>query len=381
VTAGGGSIAASLAEPSAGAASRSAIVVAMTDSDGEAEVNWTLGTEAGKQTAQAALRTWGADETAEFIATALPGPPAAIQVASGADQLGPTGQPLTMPLTSGVLDGYGNPVPGESVAWVVASGSGTLSETATVTDADGAATVTYTPSSVGTHEVTASVAGVATPATFMATGQAEAADPADDQCDLNTLPWDCSNSLASDQVPPDITVVRAWPSGGMLHIEIEFAGDVVANGTGAPNAIVGYLDIDADQDAGTGVQGVVDGFRTDGGSTGMGVEFVVVMFTRGGGSYAVIDEVGITGTFVPQFSGNRVLMSIPLSILGGDDGLVDLAVVAGTPEPGSEGSDLAPNTGSLAMASPTASATVRTTHRPLAPFELPWRIWKSPERR
>jgi hypothetical protein len=72
-----------------------------------------------------------------------------------------------MPLVALVQDARGVPVPGAVVEF---SGAGlSFSGNPAVTDADGRTSVVATPTATGSLTATASVAGVATPATFKLT--------------------------------------------------------------------------------------------------------------------------------------------------------------------------------------------------------------------
>lgn len=95
----------------------------------------------------------------------------AIVVSGGNNQTGPLSELLGTPLSVLVHDAYGNPVPGVNVAWAAVSGSGSLANATTQTDANGIATDGWTLGSVaGLQTVTATAAGLANaPVTFSAT--------------------------------------------------------------------------------------------------------------------------------------------------------------------------------------------------------------------
>ncbi|MFO7588186.1 MAG: Ig-like domain-containing protein [Gemmatimonadota bacterium] len=93
--------------------------------------------------------------------------PAAVAVVSGDAQAGKTLEALADPLVVLVTDADGDPVAGATVGWTVATGGGTLSDASTTTDAQGRASVTFTPgATLGTSTIAAGVSGVATPAEF-----------------------------------------------------------------------------------------------------------------------------------------------------------------------------------------------------------------------
>ncbi len=101
------------------------------------------------------------------------GAPALITYVSGGNATDPNQAPTNgkfpSPLTGLVKDAAGNPVPGATVTFAVpgSGASATLSSTTATTDSNGFATVSATANNtLGSYDVTASVAGVATPVTF-----------------------------------------------------------------------------------------------------------------------------------------------------------------------------------------------------------------------
>jgi adhesin/invasin len=109
-----------------------------TRSGGLASTTWTLGERAGAQrvTASAAGLT-----TVDFTATARAGSPSTIAVNGGNTQTVVVGTASLTPPSVIVKDAFGNPVPGVSIIFTVASGGGTLTNGAALTNAAGIATV------------------------------------------------------------------------------------------------------------------------------------------------------------------------------------------------------------------------------------------------
>lgn len=87
---------------------------------------------------------------------------AAIDVASGDNQIGVAGGRLPAPITAKVTDGLGKPMSGMTVAFAVASGGGTVSATTVVSDAQGMAATGWTLGSgvaTGAQHLTAALSG------------------------------------------------------------------------------------------------------------------------------------------------------------------------------------------------------------------------------
>jgi hypothetical protein len=95
--------------------------------------------------------------------------PAAIILYSGDQQSAPTNTALAQPLAVLVVTQFGQPIQNVTVTWTIASGGGTLSETSTLTNASGIASVTYTTgATAGSAVIEARVQGVP-PLTFSVT--------------------------------------------------------------------------------------------------------------------------------------------------------------------------------------------------------------------
>jgi hypothetical protein len=88
-----------------------------TDAGGVAWAEWTLGTGAGPQTAEARL-AGGGQPALVFHAAATAGLPADIVLVSGDGQEAPLGTVLPQPLVARAVDEFGNPVPGAQVWWL-----------------------------------------------------------------------------------------------------------------------------------------------------------------------------------------------------------------------------------------------------------------------
>ena len=128
------------------------------NSGGEAGVIWTLGTDASlDHTLTASVGGF----SAEFSATALPGPASELTAESGNGQ---TGEALTILANSrgvAVWDQYGNPVSGVEVQWSAGTGSGSVAPTSGETDSEGEFGGAWTLGPlVGAQQATASVEGL-----------------------------------------------------------------------------------------------------------------------------------------------------------------------------------------------------------------------------
>jgi hypothetical protein len=169
----------------------------------------------------------------------------------------------------------------------------------------------------------------------------------------------------------DLTALTVARDTGGVTVQLVFSSDVISPVTGISTAMVGFVDLDVDQDPRSGNVAIADEFRRDGSSTGIGADYLLVL-----GSYAADSSVEVvdssakpTGRVKPLFDGRRVTIRIPRLLLGNDDGFLNAAAIVGrTGSP----SDIVPQSGHLtlggrgqAMSSGSAArqATVRDEHQ------------------
>lgn len=104
--------------------------------DGIASTSLTLGTTAGDNTVRASVT--GLSSVTLHV-TASPGPPTAINKFRGDGQTAPPGTNVAIDPTARVVDAFGNPCPGVTVAFAIAGGGGTIGATTAVTNDSGLA--------------------------------------------------------------------------------------------------------------------------------------------------------------------------------------------------------------------------------------------------
>ncbi len=118
------------------------IIGVITDGNGQAKVNFTLGDAAGGGNNRVKVTSSGVAGEIEFCATGLPNPPDQIIANMGDNQRGPVGEPLPIPLEALAIDSNGNPVSGVDITFSVTQGTGNLNGQSSVvigTGSDGIA--------------------------------------------------------------------------------------------------------------------------------------------------------------------------------------------------------------------------------------------------
>jgi len=118
-----------------------------------------------------AFSSAGLDGTTSSSFTVGPGPARYLVMDTGDGQTASTGQTLPVPISALITDVYGNPVPGRSVTWAVASGVGSLTNTVIVSDTSGRVKADWTLGTAeGKQTATVADAGLTpTSLTFTAT--------------------------------------------------------------------------------------------------------------------------------------------------------------------------------------------------------------------
>jgi hypothetical protein len=138
----------------------------VTDANGLANAQITLGTQTGTVTgtAQVQVPAGTVPVQTSFSANALPANANILTLVSGDNQQGPVGTVLPQPLVVKVTDSFGNPIAGVNIDWTV-DGGGSVSAASTPTDASGLASVERTlgPTAGEQHTVASSAALAGSP--------------------------------------------------------------------------------------------------------------------------------------------------------------------------------------------------------------------------
>ena len=150
----------------------------------------------------------------------------------------------------------------------------------------------------------------------------------------------------------DITGLTVTRETDGITVRLDFANDVSLPLVADPNALVGLVELDLDQNRATGKLGYVDQLRKDGGSTGLGVESALNLSQIADDSTLFVYNMGgnPTGKAKVTIGGRRLTIRVPSVLIGNDDGYVDAAVIVGNQ--GRSPTDLAPQTGHLSLLPP-----------------------------
>ena len=266
------------------------------------------------------------------------GPPAKllIQAGGGAPQTGVIGQAVPTAPTVLVTDASNRPVPGVAVTFAIASDGGSLSSTMQTTNSIGVGSVVWTlGNTFGTKTLTATVAGLP-PVTFSAMAIAP---------DAGVLAFNLVD-LAGDTLAPDTTTLPA--AIDLLSLRGDFKRDSliltatfsgpVTFGSAAPNTVAGFMEFDIDDNASTGVPSVSNAF---GASAAVGGEYLL-SFVGSTATTFTLSSQTLSSPVQASFSGSTIVVRVPMSLLGNDDGNFTIVGVIGTID---RPTDIFPNSG------------------------------------
>jgi hypothetical protein len=144
------------------------------------------------------------------------------------------------------------------------------------------------------------------------------------------------DTFGEEPVQLDISAIDAIFTKTEITFEISFFTPISPASAFADNSVVGIIDIDTDRDETTGVISAQSFFAPPPPS-GLGVEFIIDLLSenRSPGFVDVVKPVGpnrgeVVGNVAIAFTANSLSVTVPLTFLGNDDGLVNYGTVIGT---------------------------------------------------
>ena len=160
-------------------------------------------------------------------------------------------------------------------------------------------------------------------------------DPSGDTFGAGTVQW-------------DLTAMTITRDTGGITVLLDFSVNAISPVTGDTNAMIGFVDLDVDQDSTTGFTSTVDLFRPNPGSTGMGADYEIELLGYAADSTVTVsDSMGDpVGQVKPAFNAKRVTIRVPKALLGGDDGFLNASAIVGTD---AEPTDIIPESGHLKL--------------------------------
>ncbi len=140
------------------------------------------------------------------------------------------------------------------------------------------------------------------------------------------------DTFGDGQFRPDISLLDSRVSETDVTFRVQFHNDISPPSALAVNSVVGFIDIDVDQSFETGQTSNQSTF-SPAGSSGIGMEFYVDLFSEqfSPGFAEVLDAstVTVVGSVPIRFGSRELSVTLPLGLLGPDDGRVNYGVIVG----------------------------------------------------
>jgi len=130
----------------------------------------------------------------------------------------------------------------------------------------------------------------------------------------------------------DIAEVSATYDPTHLHFTVTFHTPIAPASSGQPNALIGQIEFDTDQSASTGIAPLQNAVGPPASSLDAGIDYILQLTSNlaNPGMGNMVNASGnVVGTVELTFFTQSVSGSIPLSLLGGDDGVVDYTTIIG----------------------------------------------------
>jgi hypothetical protein len=174
-------------------------------------------------------------------------------------------------------------------------------------------------------------------------------------------------------VQHDIDDVSTTVAAGTLSITVTFTGPIAPGSAFSADSVVGFIDLDVDQEESTGAnimtvfQNHIDAFTPPAQGApppGIGVEFYIDLFSEFGGFVDIVDasDESLAGTALITFVDSDAdtffdvfTVDVPLGVIGGDDGQVNLAAIIGNYD---STTDQTPNNINVAVIPEPSSLTI-----------------------
>jgi hypothetical protein len=175
---------------------------------------------------------------------------------------------------------------------------------------------------------------------------------------------DTLSNPTGNQTPAfDALGITGRYTSGFMIVVVRFNRSVAAAIHAAGNSIYGFIDFDADENAGTGVPPASNSF---GGSATMGSDYMIPIFLTDTASTEIVQTAGfaVIGRVRTHFAGDSMTLFMPLNKFNNDQNMAMTLIIGTADRP----TDLMPNVGTFLLRPPAsviAGATVRLRPEPV----------------
>jgi hypothetical protein len=165
---------------------------------------------------------------------------------------------------------------------------------------------------------------------------------------VGTAPDAVGDAFGSGTPNLDISGMSAFLSGGNVSISMNFATPISPADAGDPESVIGFIELDIDQDPLTGNASAFDFFCPQ--PTQLGTEFIIDLGSVAAGQVGVDDvNLGPVGTAPISFTATGFTIDLPLSMIGNPANMHMASVIGTFGEP----TDCAPDAALLAAGVPS----------------------------
>lgn len=167
------------------------------------------------------------------------------------------------------------------------------------------------------------------------------------------------DTLPNDSFGPDraidIVAANVRYKGDSVIFTLRFGGPVRPASAALPNSVYGRIDLDVDEDPGTGAPPYMNFFGAD---APLGAEYAIDLFVATDSTARLLSVFRAPAEVRAVFAGDSVQVRLTRALLEGDEGNLAYGAIVGLAD---RPSDFAPNTGVFAARNPelpTAAATL-----------------------
>lgn len=143
---------------------------------------------------------------------------------------------------------------------------------------------------------------------------------------------------------PDAVALTGEVEDDTLTIRLAFRSTISRFSEGQGNSLDGFVDLDLDENATTGIPAAVDEV---GGASGMGADYYIDLRDATATAVVLTEAGTTTGTAVPAtFGATSVTIRVPRALLDDEDGSFRISALVGNPD---GPTDFVPNSGFLTV--------------------------------
>jgi hypothetical protein len=165
---------------------------------------------------------------------------------------------------------------------------------------------------------------------------------------VGSVPDPVGDAFGSGTPNLDVSGMSAFLAGGNVSISMDFATPISPGDAGNPDSVIGFIELDTDQNPLTGNAPAFDVFCPQ--PTELGTEFIINLGSVAAGQVGIEDaSLGPVGTAPISFTATGFTVDLPLSLIGNPANMHIASVIGTFGEP----TDCVPDAALLAAGVPS----------------------------